>query len=93
VSALTLIPGSSRLFTLRSAPPLPAHLERDQKLALEVQFSAESLGPFEGTLSIESNDPNHRFLEVPISATERAAPRAVLSTTRPRPASATSARS
>lgn len=67
VRALTLVLGSSNLFNLRSVPALPVTLERDQRLGLEVEFTAEALASFEGALTVESNDPNTPFLEVPIS--------------------------
>ncbi|HCF56451.1 MAG TPA: hypothetical protein DFS52_00440 [Myxococcales bacterium] len=69
VKGLTLVLGSSDLFTLRSLPSLPLSLERHQKLGLEVEFRAEAMGPFQATLSVETNDPGGRFLEVPIRAT------------------------
>lgn len=68
VKNITLVGGSSSLFTLRSIPPLPAVLEAGQRVALDVEFRAETSATFGGALSVESDDPAGSFAEVALAA-------------------------
>lgn len=68
VKNITLVSGSSSLFTLQHLPQFPATLKRDQRLAVEVEFRGETQASFSGWLSVESDDPDNPFLELPLSA-------------------------
>lgn len=68
LSGVTMILGSSELFTLRTVPRLPATLRHGQRIGLEVEFRSEAEASFTGTLSIDTNDPDSPFVEVPLSA-------------------------
>jgi hypothetical protein len=69
VKHITLVAGSSSLFTLTQLPALPLSLEREGRTAVDVQFSAETAATFNGWLSVETDDPVNPFLEVPLTAT------------------------
>jgi hypothetical protein len=69
ISNLGLILGSSELFTLRTVPTLPIRLRHDNRTAIEIEFRAEAEAVFNGTLSIDSNDVDRPFIEIPIAAT------------------------
>ncbi|MHB8873162.1 MAG: choice-of-anchor D domain-containing protein [Myxococcaceae bacterium] len=66
---VSLVSGTSSLFTLKNLPSLPSVLERDQRLAIEVEFRAETAAAFAGFISVESDDPAKPFSEVPLAAT------------------------
>lgn len=68
ILGITLVRGSSELFTLRTLPILPATLKRGQRIAVEVDFRADAVADFTGAVSVESNDPNGNFLQVPLKA-------------------------
>ncbi len=68
VKNIKMVAGSSNLFTVQQLPPLPAMLKREQRLAVEVEFRGETQASFNGWLSVETDDPNSPFLEIPISA-------------------------
>jgi len=68
VKNIRLVAGTSSLFTLRNVPSLPMVLERDQRIAVEVEFRAEVTAAFNGALSVESDDPVNGFAEVPLTA-------------------------
>lgn len=69
VKNIRMVGGSSNLFTISGLPALPVLLGRDERIAVEVEFRAETQGPFSGALSVESNDPVSTFSEVPLQAT------------------------
>jgi hypothetical protein len=69
VMGVTLVQGSSELFTLRTLPVLPATLKRGQRLELNVEFRADATAEFTGAVSVETNDPNGNFLQIPLVAT------------------------
>ena len=69
ITHVSLILGSSELFTVRTLPALPAVLRHDERLGLEIEFRSEAAAPFSGTLSVDTDDPREPFVEVPISAT------------------------
>ncbi len=50
-----------------SSPSLPAMIEPNQSLVITVEFSPESLGEAQGTLMIETNDPDDQFLLVGVT--------------------------
>jgi hypothetical protein len=68
ITNVTMVFGSSQLFTLRTIPNLPVRLRHGQRLGLEVEFRSETEASFSGSLSIESNDPDTPFIEIPIAA-------------------------
>ncbi|MBX5480474.1 MAG: choice-of-anchor D domain-containing protein [Myxococcaceae bacterium] len=68
VKNITLVAGSSNLFQLASLPALPMMLDRDERVAIDVEFRAETMATFNGWLSVETDDPVNPFQEVPLSA-------------------------
>jgi hypothetical protein len=69
VRSLGLMGGSASVFSLRSLPALPATLQRDQRVALEVQFLAEGAAPFSASLAVETDLPGEPTREVPVRGT------------------------
>lgn len=68
ITNLGLILGSSELFTMRTIPNLPITLRHDQRIGVEIEFRSEAEAAFNGTISIDSNDPDQPFVEIPLSA-------------------------
>ena len=68
ISNVTMIFGSSELFTLRTVPRLPITLRHAQRIGLEVEFRSEAEAAFQATLSIDSNDAQTPFVEIGFSA-------------------------
>lgn len=68
VKNISLVSGSSNLFTLSSLPALPLPLDREERIAVDVEFRAETMASFKGWLSVETDDPVNPFKEVPLSA-------------------------
>ncbi|MFN7134161.1 MAG: choice-of-anchor D domain-containing protein, partial [Myxococcales bacterium] len=68
VKNVTLVSGSSNLFTLQQLPAFPLTLKREQRMAVEVEFRAETQATFNGWVSVETDDPVNPFQEVPLSA-------------------------
>ncbi len=68
ITNLGLILGSSELFILRTVPTLPIVLRHDQRTAVEIEFRSEAEANFSGTISIDSNDSDRPFIEIPIGA-------------------------
>lgn len=68
VKNVTLVSGSSQLFTVVNLPALPLDLPRDGRVAVDVQFKAETQATFNGFLSVESDDPVNPFTEIPLTA-------------------------
>lgn len=69
ITNLGLILGSSELFTMRTIPNLPITLRHDQRIGVELEFRSEAEAIFNGTISIDSNDPDQPFVEIPLTAT------------------------
>ncbi|MFT3835588.1 MAG: choice-of-anchor D domain-containing protein [Myxococcaceae bacterium] len=69
VKSLQFVAGSSMLFTLTNIPALPATLARDQQLAVDVQFRAETQAMFTAQVSVESDDPVNNFVTANIKGT------------------------
>lgn len=68
ITGVSMVLGSSELFTLRSVS-LPVTLRHDQRTALEVEFRSEVEAPLTGKVSIDTNDPDQPFVEVDLRAT------------------------
>lgn len=68
ITNVTMVLGSSELFGLRTVPNLPARLRHGQRIGLEVEFRSEAEATFNGTLAIDSSDPDTPFVEVAITA-------------------------
>lgn len=66
---ITFVGGTSMLYTLKNLPALPMELDRNQRVAFEVEFRAETAASFMGAVSIETDDPANPFTEVALSAT------------------------
>jgi hypothetical protein len=69
LKALTLVGGSSTLFTLSRVPTLPYTLERDARVTFDVEFRAETAATFNASVSVETNDKATAFSEVTFKAT------------------------
>lgn len=69
ITNVSMILGSSDLFTLREVPNLPITLRHDQRVGFEIEFRSEAEASFSGTLSIDTNDPDQPFVEVGMGAT------------------------
>ncbi len=68
VRRLTFVGGTSNLFSFRNLPALPMQLERNARVAFEVEFRAQTSAPFIGSISIETDDPVNPFSEIPLKA-------------------------
>jgi hypothetical protein len=68
IKNLAFVGGSSNLFTLKNLPALPLSLDKDQRVAFEVEFRAETAAMFSGSVSIETDDPVNPFVAVPLDA-------------------------
>lgn len=67
INNVSMVLGSSQLFSLKTVPTFPARLKHDERLALEVEFRAEAAASFSATMAVESNDPDSPFTEVPLT--------------------------
>ncbi len=68
VKNITMVAGSSNLFTLQKVPTLPTTLERDARIAIDVQFRAESMVTANGFVSVETDDAMKPFAESSLRA-------------------------
>lgn len=68
IRRVTFVGGTSTLFSLRNSPALPATLATGARLSIEVEFRADAMAAFSGSLSIESDDPMQQIVEVPLTA-------------------------
>jgi hypothetical protein len=69
VKNISMVGGSSNTFSLRTLPTLPVTLERDARIAIDVEFRAESVASWNGSVSVESDDGVMAFREAPVHAT------------------------
>lgn len=69
IKRLTFIGGTSNLFSFRNLPALPMKLERNARVAFEVEFRAQTSAALGGSISIETDDPADPFSEIPLTAT------------------------
>ena len=69
VKRITFVGGTSNLFSFRNLPALPMPLERNGRVAFEVEFRAQTNAAFSGSVSIETDDPMNPFSEIPLTAT------------------------
>ncbi len=68
ITGVSMILGSSELFTITDVPSLPVVLRHDERIGIPIEFRAEAEAVFNGTLSIDSNDPDTPFVEIPLTA-------------------------
>ncbi len=68
VRRITMVGGSSNLFTLRNLPALPLTLARDARISVEVEFRAETAATFGGSVSVETDDASNPFAETQLAA-------------------------
>lgn len=68
VKRLTFVGGTSNLFTFKNLPALPMQLDRNARVAFEVEFRAQTAAMFGGSVSIETDDPINPFSELPLKA-------------------------
>ena len=69
IKRITFVGGTSNLFTLRNLPVLPMPLDRNARVAFEVEFRAQTMASLSGSISIETDDPVNPFSEIPLTAT------------------------
>lgn len=69
LKALTVVGGSSTLFTLSRVPTLPYTLDRDARVTFDVEFRAETAATFNAAVAVETNDKASPFTEVTYKAT------------------------
>ncbi|MFZ5438595.1 MAG: choice-of-anchor D domain-containing protein [Myxococcota bacterium] len=69
IKRITFVGGTSQLFALKNLPPVPVQLARNERVAFEVEFRAQSAASFSGAVSIETDDPLNPFAEVALAAT------------------------
>lgn len=69
IKGITFVGGSSTLYSLRTQQlSLPARLQRDERVAFDVEFRAQTMTMLTGSVSIETDDPLDPFIEVPLTA-------------------------
>ncbi|MBL8950808.1 MAG: hypothetical protein JNK82_08535, partial [Myxococcaceae bacterium] len=68
VKNISMVAGSSNLFTLQKVPTLPTVIERDARIAIDVQFRAESMVTASGFVSVETDDVMRPFAEATLRA-------------------------
>lgn len=68
VRRITFVGGTSNLFSLKNVPALPFTLATGGRGSIEVEFRADAMSAFTGSLSIETDDPVQQIVEVPLSA-------------------------
>lgn len=68
IASIGMVLGSSDLFTLQQLPQLPASLQHQERVSFEVEFRSEAQAQFNGTIAIETNDPDTPFVEVSVTA-------------------------
>lgn len=68
VKNVGMVAGSSTMFTLSGVPALPAVLQKDQRLAFEVQLRAETMATLNGSLSVETDALPENFTQVQLKA-------------------------
>jgi hypothetical protein len=68
IRRVVFVGGTSNLYSLRNAPALPATIATGGRASIEVEFRADAMSMFGGSLSIESDDVMQQILEIPLSA-------------------------
>jgi len=68
IKRITFVTGTSNLYALKNLPALPATLATGGRASIEVEFRADTMASFSGSLSIESDDPTNQIIEVPLTA-------------------------
>ncbi len=66
---ITFTGGTSNLYTLKNLPPVPLKLDRNARVAFDVEFRAQTAATFNGSVSIETDDPVDPFIAVALDAT------------------------
>jgi len=68
VKNISFVSGTAQRFILQRVPTLPAILERDGRLAIDIQYRAESMLTDNGFVSVESDDAAKPFAEASLRA-------------------------
>lgn len=68
VKSVGFVGGASSLYSLVNVPALPLQLSRDQRVALELQFRAETVATFKASVSVETDDDQNVFAELAATA-------------------------
>ena len=69
VKNITLVGGSSQLFSLVGVPALPLTLDREARVSFEVEFRAEAQATVQGAITVETDDATTPFAQVDLDAT------------------------
>ncbi|MFO0599290.1 MAG: choice-of-anchor D domain-containing protein [Myxococcaceae bacterium] len=69
IKRITFVGGTSNLYAFKNLPSLPAKLDRNSRAAFDVEFRAQATANFQGSVSIETDDPLNPFAEVTLNAT------------------------
>jgi hypothetical protein len=69
IKRITFVGGTANLYSFKNTPALPMKLERNGRVAFEVEFRAQSAATFGGAISVETDDPINPFGEVTLTAT------------------------
>jgi hypothetical protein len=68
INELNMIVGSSDLFTMQNLPRLPIALRHQERFSFEIEYRSEAQAEFNGTIAIESNDPEFPYRELNVTA-------------------------
>lgn len=68
IKGVTFVGGQAAVFTLGNLPALPYTLQRDERVAFDVELRAQAAANFTAAISIESDDPQNQFHEVQLRA-------------------------
>jgi len=68
INELNMILGSSDLFTIQNLPRLPIALRNQERFSFEIEYRSEAQAEFNGTIAIESNDPEFPYRELNVTA-------------------------
>ncbi|MBL8913895.1 MAG: hypothetical protein JNM17_24545, partial [Archangium sp.] len=65
----TFVGGSSNLFAFKNLPAIPTQIDRNERVAFDVEFRSATMATLTGSVSIETDDPMDPFIEVPLTST------------------------
>ncbi len=69
VKRITFVGGTSNLYSFKNLPALPFTLATAGRGNIEIEFRADAMAAFNGSVSIETDDPVQQIVEIPMTAT------------------------
>lgn len=69
IRGITFVGGSSNLFAFKNLPAIPTQIDRNERVAFDVEFRSATMATLTGSVSIETDDPMDPFIEVPLTST------------------------